>query len=100
VPELTSASNLGPQPLLLLALEHKRARDFRAIAALASRLPADWDLAWLELVDEIVFALGHLQRTRDVVEVQPWLEAEGCFSFVTSDPRAVDLACFERLLRA
>lgn len=67
VPELTSASNLGPQPLLLLALEHKRARDFRAIAALASRLPADWDLAWLELVDEIVFALGHLQRTREAL---------------------------------
>ena len=35
----------------------------------------------------------------DRVEVQPWLEAEGRFSFVTSDPRAVDLTCFEHLKR-
>jgi hypothetical protein len=35
----------------------------------------------------------------DHVEVQPWLEAEGRFSFVTSDPCAVDLTCFEHLKR-
>lgn len=35
----------------------------------------------------------------DRLEVQPWLEAEGRYSFVTSDPRAVDLACFEALGR-
>ena len=32
----------------------------------------------------------------DHVEVQPWLEEEGRFSFVSSDPRAVDLACFAK----
>jgi hypothetical protein len=35
----------------------------------------------------------------DRVEVQPWLEREGRFSFVSSDPRAVDLACFAHLAR-
>jgi len=28
------------------------------------------------------------------------MEKEGRFSFVTSDPRAVDLACFRRLAKA
>ncbi|MFP2963772.1 hypothetical protein NVS55_08110 [Myxococcus stipitatus] len=35
----------------------------------------------------------------DRIEVQPWLEAESRFSFVTSDPRAVDLECFAHLRR-
>jgi hypothetical protein len=35
----------------------------------------------------------------DRVEVQPWLEAEGRFSFVSSDPRGIDLACFAALKR-
>ena len=30
----------------------------------------------------------------DRIEVQPWIEKEGRFSFVTSDPKAMDLACF------
>jgi hypothetical protein len=29
--------------------------------------------------------------------VQPFIEKAGRFSFVTSDPKAVDLAAFERL---
>ncbi|ACY15429.1 hypothetical protein [Haliangium ochraceum] len=33
----------------------------------------------------------------DRVEVQPWVEREGRYSFVTSDPLAVDLACFQEL---
>lgn len=35
----------------------------------------------------------------DRLDVQPWLEAERRFSFVTSDPRAIDLECFEHLKR-
>jgi len=35
----------------------------------------------------------------DRVEVQPWIEKEGRFSFVSSDPRAIDLACFAHLAR-
>ena len=33
----------------------------------------------------------------DRVEVAPWLEKEQRFSWVTSDPRAIDLAVFARL---
>jgi len=33
----------------------------------------------------------------DRMEVQPWLEREGRFSFVTSDPKAVDLEAFAHL---
>ena len=36
----------------------------------------------------------------DRVEVRPWLEREGRFSFVSSDPRAMDLACFAHLAGA
>jgi hypothetical protein len=35
----------------------------------------------------------------DRVEVQPWLEREQRWSFVTSDPRAIDLACFRYLAK-
>ncbi len=35
----------------------------------------------------------------DRVEVQPWLEQEGRFSFVANDPRAIDLGCFKHLAR-
>lgn len=33
----------------------------------------------------------------DRIEVQPWIEKEGRFSFVSSDPKAVNLAFFQRL---
>ena len=42
--------------------------------------------------DEHLARLGGLAAA-DRVEVTPWLEA-GRWSFVTSDPRAVDLECF------
>jgi len=35
----------------------------------------------------------------DRIEVQPWIEKEGRFSFVTSDPKAVDLECFRYLTK-
>jgi len=33
----------------------------------------------------------------DRIEIQPWVEREQRWSFVTSDPRAIDLACFRHL---
>ena len=33
----------------------------------------------------------------DRVEVQPWIESKGRFSFVSSDPKATDLACFSEM---
>ena len=35
----------------------------------------------------------------DRIEVQPWIEKEGRFSFVSSDPLAADLACFKHLAK-
>ena len=35
----------------------------------------------------------------DRVEVQPWIEREQRWSFVTSDPRAIDLVCFSHLTK-
>lgn len=35
----------------------------------------------------------------DRIEVQPWIEKEGRFSWVTSDPKAIDLACFKNLAK-
>ena len=35
----------------------------------------------------------------DRIEVQPWIEKEGRFSFVSSDPKAMDLAAFKGLPR-
>jgi hypothetical protein len=37
--------------------------------------------------------------TFDRFEVQPYIEKEGRFSWVTSDPKAVDLACFKYLAK-
>ena len=36
----------------------------------------------------------------DRIEVQPWLEKEGRLSWVTSDAKAIDLACFKHLAKA
>jgi len=48
--------------------------------------------------DEDLARAGGVTRD-DRIEVQPWIEQEGRFSFVTSDPRAVDLGCFANLAR-
>jgi hypothetical protein len=45
--------------------------------------------------DEIEHAGG--VTADDRIEVQPWVEREQRWSFVTSDPRAIDLACFRHL---
>jgi hypothetical protein len=45
--------------------------------------------------DDLIRAGG--VTANDCVEVQPWIEQEGRFSFVSSDPRATDLACFRNL---
>lgn len=47
--------------------------------------------------DEVEHAGGVTAHER--VEGQPWLEREQRWSFVTSDPRAIDLACFRHLLK-
>lgn len=49
--------------------------------------------------DEDDLAIGGGVTADDRVEVQPWLEKEGRFSFITSDPKALDLAIFKHLRR-
>ena len=36
-------------------------------------------------------------EANDRVEVTPWIESKGRFSFASSDPLATDLACFANL---
>ena len=57
----------------------------------------DADGAYLTDDDDIARAGG--VTADDRVEVQPWIEKEGRFSFVSSDPCAIDLACFAHLAR-
>ena len=47
--------------------------------------------------DEIARAGG--VTVDDRIEIQPWVEREQRWSFVTSDPRAIDLACFRHHLK-
>ena len=56
------------------------------------------DYAHIDDEDDLVRAGG--VTADDRIEVQPWIEKEGRFSFVTSDPRAVDPACFRKLAKA
>ena len=65
-----------------------RGHKVRIVAVLKNALRADEDLERAGGV-----------TADDRVEVQPWLAAEGRFSFVSSDPRAIDLACFASLKR-
>ncbi len=66
--------------------------------AAASKNDPDKDGAYLRDEDALARAGG--VAAQDRVEVQPWLEEEQRWSFVTSDPRAVDLACFKRLAQS
>ena len=57
----------------------------------------DRDGSYLRDEDDLARAGG--LTADDRVEVQPWLDGEQRWSFVTSDPRAVDLAIFRELTR-
>ncbi|WP_141327274.1 hypothetical protein [Myxococcus sp. AB025B] len=65
--------------------------------AAASDHDPDRDGAVLRDDDEIERAGG--VTAGDRIEVQPWLEREQRWSFVASDPRAIDLACFRHLTK-
>lgn len=49
------------------------------------------------ITDDDDLALHGGLTVDDRVEVQPWLETESRWSFVTSDPRATDLGLFATL---
>ena len=52
------------------------------------------------LRDEDAIARAGGVTADDRIEVQPWLAAEQRWSFVSSDPRAIDLACIRGLTKA
>ena len=56
------------------------------------------DGSYLRDEDEIARAGG--VTADDRVEVQPWIAAEHRWSFVSSDPKATDLASFRNLKKA
>ena len=69
----------------------------RIIAVLKNAARPDIDVDgpdYAHISDEDDLARAGGVTAADRLEVQPWMEKEGRFSFVTSDPRAMDLACF------
>ncbi|MDY0061000.1 MAG: hypothetical protein RBU45_14410 [Myxococcota bacterium] len=63
--------------------------------AAAPDLDPDADLS-IAFTDEELARLGGLDAN-DRVEVVPWIESAGRFSFVSSDPKATDLAAWKLL---
>ena len=82
-------------------LRYLRGHRVRIVAVLKNALRADYDPdqdgQYIRDEDDLERAGG--VNSDDRIEVQPWLEAEGRFSFVSSDPRAIALACFASLKR-
>lgn len=83
--------------------EHRYLRGLkvRIVAVLKNALRADYDP---DQDGQCIRDEEDLERAGGVtaddrVEVQPWLAAERRFSFVLSDSRAIDLACFASLTR-
>lgn len=78
-----------------------RGHELRVVAILPRAAAPDFDPDCEGRVlrddDEVGHAGG--VTAHDRVEVQPWLEREQRWSFVTSDPRAIYLACFRHLLK-
>lgn len=81
--------------------EHRylRGHQIKVIAVFkgAARPDHDPDDGYPVITDNEDLARAGGLTADDRVEVQPWLESEGRFSFVSSDPRAIDLACFAEL---
>ena len=75
----------------------------RIIAVLKNAARPDIDVDgpdYAHISDEDDLASAGGVTAADRLEVQPWMEKEGRFSFVTSDPRAMDLACFASTKKA
>ncbi len=70
-----------------------RGYDVRVVAVLRTTGGPEYE----RLTDDLHIAQAGGVTASDRLEIQPWLKAEGRFSFVTSDPRAIDLAAFAHL---
>jgi len=82
--------------------EHRylRGHEVRIVAVFKGALRRDYhpdaDTSGALMDDEDIRRAGGVTAD-DRVEAQPWIEKEGRFSFVSSDPRAIDLDCFKAL---
>jgi len=85
--------------------EHRYLRGYkvRIVAVLKNAAKPDIDVDGPEYAnindEEELRCVGGV-TANDRIEVQPWLEEENRFSFVTSDPKATDLACFKNIAKA
>ena len=83
--------------------EHAYLRGYtvRIIAVIknAARQDYDPDKDDQYITDEEELARAGGVTADDRIEVQPWLEKEGRFSFVSSDPKATDLEAFKNIRR-
>lgn len=70
----------------------------RIVAVMKRAAAPDQDDSYLRDEDALARAGG--VTADDRIEVQPWLANEQRWSFVTSDPRALDLGCFKKLAKA
>lgn len=69
----------------------------RAVLRGALRPDVDFDGEGHYVADDHTLARLGGVTAEDRLDVQAWNEAAGRFSFVSVDPRAVDLACFAAL---
>ena len=80
---------------------HLQGYTVKIIAVIKNAARADYDPdadgQYITDEEELVRAGG--VTADDRIDVQPWLEKEGRFSFVSSDPLAADLECFGFLRR-
>ncbi|OGR04461.1 MAG: hypothetical protein A2284_09470 [Deltaproteobacteria bacterium RIFOXYA12_FULL_61_11] len=81
--------------------EHKYLKGYKVkiVGVIKNAARADYDPDKDDRIlrsDEALKSAGGLTAD-DRVEVQPFLEKEGRFSFVSSDPKAVELANFRKL---
>ena len=74
----------------------------RIVAVLKNAAKPDIDVDgpdYAHLDDDQDIARAGGVTAHDRIEVQPWIEKEERFSFVSSDPRAIDLDCFKHLAK-
>jgi hypothetical protein len=70
-----------------------------AVIKNSARTDYDPDADDQYITDEEALARAGGVTADDRVEVQPFLEKEGRYSFVSSDPMALDMECFRHLRR-
>ena len=84
--------------------EHRYLRGYKVIiiAVLKNAAKPDIDVdgpEYANISDEEELQRAGGVTSDDRIEVSPFLKREGRYSFVSSDPKAIDLACFETLTK-